>query len=135
MPLVTWDASYSVNVATCDEDHKKLFAVVNTLHEAMVDGKGFQLLPQIATQLVDYTNLHFSREESLLEKTNFPGLNQHRAQHRRFVKKVEQFRQDLEAGRTVRSVLVLNYLKDWLTYHTKHIDRQYSAHLNKNGVF
>ena len=35
MALVTWDESYSVRVAKCDEDHKKLFVLLNSVHEAM----------------------------------------------------------------------------------------------------
>ncbi len=40
MPLVKWDPSFSVKVTVCDDHHKKLFAIINTLHEAMLAGQG-----------------------------------------------------------------------------------------------
>src|SRR5271157_2886782 len=40
MALVTWDQSYSVSVKKLDEQHQKLFSLLNTLHEAMRQGKG-----------------------------------------------------------------------------------------------
>jgi len=40
MALVTWDQSYSVSVRRMDEQHQKLFALINALHDAMRQGKG-----------------------------------------------------------------------------------------------
>ena len=135
MPLVTWDESYSVKVEKCDEDHKKLFALINALHDAMSVGRGAQVVQKVVDELANYTRFHFSREESLLEKTHYPALVPHQAQHRIFVQQVEQFRQDLKAGAVGESVVVASFLKDWLTNHIKQTDRQYSMHLNDNGIF
>jgi len=135
MPLVTWDASYSVKVDKCDEDHKKMISLINALHDAMLAGKGAQVIQQIVGELDDYASFHFAREESLLEKTHYPALGPHRAQHREFVKKMEQFQRDLEGATIGESVLVADFLKDWWTNHIMQTDRQYSAHLNDNGVF
>jgi len=135
VPLVTWDESYSVGVEKCDEDHKKLFSLINTLHDAMLIGKGAYVIQRVVNELADYTQYHFSREESLLEKTHYGELGSHRAQHLEFVKQVEQFRQDLKAGAIGESVFVADFLKDWLTDHIKQSDQQYSIHLNDSGIF
>lgn len=134
MSLVTWDESYSVRVAKCDEDHKKLFALMNTLYDAMLAGKGAQVVGKVVQELVDYTKLHFSAEESLMEKTSYPALDTHRAQHREFVNRVEQFQQDLAAGKTVEPRFVANYVMVWWTKHIRQTDQQYSAHLNAKDI-
>ena len=134
MALVTWDPSYSVKVGRCDEDHKKLFALINSLHEAMLSGKGGEKVHVVVKELSDYTKFHFSAEEGLLQKTNYPGLEGHRAQHHEFVGKVENFRADLKAGKGGNPVVVLEFLKNWLTSHIKQTDQKYSSHLNTNGV-
>jgi len=134
MALVTWDQSYSVNVSKCDQDHKKLFSLLNALHEAMKSGKGSQVLQQVVKDLADYTKYHFSQEELLLRQTNYPNLIPHQAQHQTFVKKVEQFQSDLKAGNLAQSITVTEFLRDWLANHIKQTDRQYSAHLNANGI-
>jgi len=135
MPLVTWDESYSVKVEKCDEDHKKLFALINALHDAMSVGKGAQIVQKVVDELANYTRFHFSREEALLQKAHYPALAPHQAQHRVFVQQVEQFQQDLKAGAVGESVIVASFLKDWLTNHIKQTDRQYSMHLNDSGIF
>lgn len=134
MALVKWDPSYSVKVIRCDEDHKKLFALINALHDAMLAGKGGEKAQQVVKELTDYTKFHFSGEEALLEKAKYPALAGHRAQHKEFVAKVEQFQADLKSGKGGNTVAVLEFLKDWLTRHIKQTDQKYSAHLNAAGV-
>ena len=134
MALVSWDQSYSVKVAKCDEDHKKLFALLNALHDAMKAGKASHAIEQTVKDLADYTKYHFSREEMLLRQTDYPELAAHQAQHQNFVKKVEDFQAELKAGDHSQSISVADFIKDWLVNHIQQTDRQYSAHLNANGI-
>ena len=134
MALVTWDQSYSVKVKQCDEEHQKLFHLMNALHEAMRVGKGRTVLQQIVAELSDYTKTHFRAEEALLEQTRYPALAGHRLEHQKFVARVAEFQKDLNAGMGGNSVAVLEFLKDWLVKHIKKVDQSYSAHLNANGV-
>ncbi len=134
MALFVWDNSYSVKVQQCDNDHKKLFSLINDLNDAMMTGKGAQIIQRVIRQLADYTKYHFSAEEALLVRTKYAGLEMHRAQHREFVSKVEQFESDLKAGAIGQSVAVTAFLKDWLVNHIQQTDRQYSTHLNANGI-
>ncbi len=39
MSFGTWNASHSVKVASCDEDHKKMSVLINSLHHAMSIGR------------------------------------------------------------------------------------------------
>lgn len=134
MALVTWDQSYSVKVKRCDDDHRKLFDLMNALYEAMRVGKGRSVVGQIAGELSDYTQTHFKAEEAFMERANYPGLAGHRVEHHRFVGRVAEFQRELDAGAGANSVAVLEFLKDWLVKHIKKIDQSYSAHLNANGI-
>jgi hemerythrin len=134
MPLVTWDQSYSVKVSRCDNDHKKLFALINSLHDAMSTGKGAEAVQKVVKELSDYTKFHFSAEEALLEKTKYAALSGHRMLHQEFIRKVDEFKDGLAKGQSGQSIFVLNFLKDWLAKHIKETDKKYSDHLNANGV-
>jgi hemerythrin len=134
MPLVTWDESYSVSVQKLDEQHQKLFSLINTLHDAMRQGKGQAIVQDTVRELAAYTLSHFRAEEELLRRANYPALAEHQAEHRKYVDQVNQFSQDLAAGRNTSSIKVLQFLKDWLAEHIRRTDRSYSAHLNAHGV-
>jgi len=58
----------------------------------------------------------------------------HRAQHQDFIKRIDQFQKDLAGGKAGNPIRVLEFLKGWLARHIKHVDQQYSEHLNANGV-
>ena len=112
MALVTWDASYSVNVKSCDAEHQKLFDLINALHEAMSVGKGRTIITGVVRELEKYTQTHFLAEEALMQRAQYPTLNDHRLEHQKFVAQVKQFREDLEAGGVGDSIAVLLFLKD-----------------------
>jgi hemerythrin len=131
---VTWDASYSVNIKSCDAEHQRLFYLINTLHEAMKSGQGHTLIDEIVHELESYTQTHFHAEEAMLQRAQYPNLDDHRLQHQKFVAQVKQFRDDLDARGRVNSITVLTFLRDWLANHIKQTDKGYSEHLNSQGI-
>jgi len=89
MALVTWDQSYSVSVRRMDEQHQKLFALINALHDAMRQGKGQAAVQDTVCELATYTVTHFRAEGELLRKSNYPGLVARDMEHRKYVAKVK----------------------------------------------
>ena len=134
MPLVTWDKSYSVSVQKFDQQHQKLFDLLNKLYEAMKKGHGQEIVQYTVRELSTYTLTHFRAEEEVLRKTNYPGLAAHQAEHQKFVAQVSQFAEQLKAGKVTSSITVLTFLKDWLAKHIQQTDRSYAAYLNSQGV-
>jgi hemerythrin-like metal-binding protein len=128
-----WNESYSVNVSRCDEQHKKLFSLLNGLHQAMSVGSSRSIIAPVIQELHAYAKTHFQTEETLMEKTSYPDLAKHRAQHLSFVAKVEQFEANLNEGAVV-SIEVADFVRDWLVNHIKKTDRLYGPHLNGKGI-
>jgi hemerythrin-like metal-binding protein len=134
MPLIAWDQSYSVGVRRCDEEHQKLFSLLNGLHSAMSVGKGSSVIVPIVTELENYTKNHFSGEEALMERTKYPALAPHRSQHQKFVSQVAEFRSSLQKGQPVNTVDVLDFIRSWLSDHIRKTDQAYGPHLNTCGI-
>jgi len=134
MALITWDQSYSVKVGQLDEDHQKLFSLVNTLHDAMHEGRGNSVIQNIVEELVNYTHTHFQREEALMQQTKFTGLEAHRLEHQKLIAQVGEYKTALDSGNRVNTIAVLEFLREWLTRHIHRMDKGYSAHLNGKGI-
>ena len=66
MPLFNWSAQYETGILLVDTQHKKLVDAINTLHDAMKEGKGKEKIESTLNFLVEYTVLHFSAEEKLM---------------------------------------------------------------------
>ena len=67
MPICTWNSEYSVGIDQIDKQHQKLVLLINTLFDAMKEGKGKERQGHILNELVQYTDYHFKCEEELFE--------------------------------------------------------------------
>jgi|ERR1035438_3708456 hemerythrin len=134
MALFTWNHSYSVKVAMCDQQHKKLFEIINELADAMRMGQGHEVVAKSVGDLLTYTQTHFQQEEALMKKANYPQLAPHQEMHRKFVAEVEALHNQAKQGKAANSIQVLNLLRDWLVNHIMKVDKQYSEPLNAAGI-
>ena len=134
MALITWNDSFSVNVAEIDKQHQSLVQMMNELHDAMRQGKGKNVEGQIIAELVRYTVTHFNKEEKYFDQFGYPEKESHKKEHTYFVKKVSDFKNGFDEGRLGLSVQVMNFLSDWLQKHIKGTDKKYSHFFNEKGL-
>jgi hemerythrin len=135
MAFINWNESYSVHIKQLDEQHKKLFQIVNALYDAMKNGKGNDVLAGVFDELINYTKLHFSTEENLLKIHNYPNLTAHKMEHERLVNQVLDLQKQFMDGGAALSIKVSNFLKEWLMNHIKKSDIAYSKYLKqKNAI-
>jgi hemerythrin len=133
MPLFTWNDTYSVSVKSMDDQHKKLFNLINQLHDAMSAGKGKAIVGTVLDEMLDYTRTHFTAEEKVLEKVAYPGLPEQKKQHKIYVDKIIEMQQKLQGGSLTVSMEASQFLRDWLTNHIMVIDKKYASYLTEKG--
>jgi hemerythrin len=134
MALIQWNAALSVNIAEIDAQHQRLVAMINELNDAMVQGRGKDVIGKIISGLATYTATHFATEERHLDRHGYPDSAAHKQEHRIFTTKVGEFKQGFDEGRLGLSVSVMNFLGDWLRSHIKGSDMNYSPFLNNKGL-
>jgi hemerythrin-like metal-binding protein len=132
--LVHWSTEFSVEVSSLDDQHRVLFDLINRLHEAMLDGNGEQAAPSILKRLLDYTRDHFSAEEALMVRTNYPDFSDHKAVHEKLTAELVVMCGEFERGETHLSTKLLGFLRNWLRVHILHMDKQYAKHMNAAGI-
>ena len=132
--LFEWDQKYSVNVREIDQQHMKLFELINELHEAMRVGQGREVMSQTLQGLVDYTKYHFSTEERYMTLYGYPEYANHKSEHRVFVDKVLEFQREFESGSLLLSLEVMDFLKNWLSRHILVNDKKYAPLFNDKGL-
>ena len=134
MPLMTWNNSFSVGIDEMDIQHKKLFNLTNKLFEAMQSGKGKEILHGVLSELASYTRVHFEAEEQLMQKHNFPGLDEHKALHRQLLTKASDFINKFNSGDVRLSISLCDFLQDWLKIHISEQDKQYGKHIASQPI-
>ncbi len=133
-PTFRWTEEYSVNVVFLDQQHERLFTIVNELNQALADGEGGNVIEQVLQKLDDYVVRHFADEEAVLAKYQFPGIATHRAEHDEFNRSMAKFLADHRAGKQGVSVSLMLFLQSWLKKHILIDDKAYSSFLSAQGV-
>lgn len=132
--LIHWNDAMSVNVGVIDDQHKQLIAMINQLNDAMLLGKGNEVLGKIISSLVAYTVTHFKLEETYFAQFKYPGTQEHMEEHASFVKKAMQLKEDFEKKKLSITIDVMDFLSDWLKNHIMGTDKKYSGFFNANGL-
>lgn len=133
MPFFNWSDKLSVGVKAADYDHKKLIDLLNRLYEGMKSGQGREVIGKVLEDLINYTKFHFAREDEYFARTGYPA-EEHKKEHRELVKQAEELQSRYKNGEPALSIETLDFLKNWLTIHIQGTDKQYSSHLNANGI-
>jgi hemerythrin-like metal-binding protein len=115
-------------VKDMDDQHRRLFALINQLADAIAEGRGnLELLPVI-DGLAQYAVQHFKEEEAMLRRCSFPDFDAHCKIHRHFEETVTKARQDFAAGRGMIGSELVSFLSDWLVKHIGGQDKRYTKY-------
>lgn len=131
MSLFQWKDDYLVGQSEIDYQHKRLFQLADQLHTAMAGGKGKDALAKTLAELIDYTKRHFAAEEKLMQQSSYPEYIQHKAAHDKLTAQVVQFQTEFVAGKSVVTIQLLQFLKDWLQHHIGKTDRKIAVYLSQ----
>jgi hemerythrin len=122
MVVFEWKDSYRTGNATVDAQHQGLFRMVNELHDAIVAGKGKEVLTPTLTKLVKYTVEHFSTEEKLMAAAGYPATPDHHRLHEELTRQVKELAEKYASGKLVLATTLSGFLANWLSHHIQESD-------------
>ena len=129
--LVRWTPDMSVGAPQLDEDHRRLFNLINLL-AANGDRHDRSMIETVIEELSWYTESHFSREEEYMRDIRFPNLDDHVKKHRHLADQVSTLRTRFHNGLPGKlSNDIIDFLSSWLSSHILEDDRQYSLFHNR----
>jgi len=117
MALLDWDNSFCVGVEEIDEQHAKLLDLINQLHDAMMCGKENTVLKSVLSNVADYTEYHFTCEESLMDKSDYPESIAHKAAHKALKAKLLLLQAEYLEHKPGANMRVMDFLQNWLLDH------------------
>jgi len=130
-PRILWTPEMSVGHDQLDADHQVLIELINRLSAGDSDDDRTSI-EFVIDELVQYTLMHFAREEALLEEIGYPELAEHRAAHAALAGRVEALRTRFCNGLSGRlGDDILDFLGNWLRDHILREDRGYAALLKE----
>lgn len=128
-----WSESFSVGLQEIDEQHKILIALINRLYsEAILNKADKSTISSILDELIQYTIVHFSVEESLFRIFDYSEGDAHQNQHEQFKKSIINFQRKFEDGAQI-DVELMSFLRKWLKDHIMINDKKYTSFFLEKG--
>ena len=128
---IAWSKDYELGNEFVDSQHKRLFELVCNLGKSCLEGEDVATLSETLDFLLQYTVQHFSDEESLQLKYNFPEYEHHKKLHEEFEATVgEKVLEFKEKGSTKDlSDTVNDFVVTWLLNHILKEDMKIGAYI------
>jgi hemerythrin len=129
--FVEWDNNYSIGIPLVDNQHKRLIDVTNKLFMGCLRGdeEARRFFLKTIHEGVDYVKYHFTTEEKIMERINYPNLAVHRGQHQDFVRELVAEVQSFQGGKRFVPNMMVRYLRDWILTHIAVSDKQIGSYL------
>ncbi len=134
MEYVRWDDSMSVNIELIDNQHINLIMMINKLHRSLIIGQGNAAVGPVLTGLVDYVKIHFSTEEKLMKKYNYPEYDIQKQEHVQLILKLKDFLKKYKERSPLLAREILIFLGEWVRIHIKEEDAKFKPFFHKHGV-
>ncbi len=132
MRFEDWRPDFSVGVHSLDTDHKLLISLMRQLEGAFAvdDEQQYVTVLSILNALLDYTDYHFTREESMMAAVRFPGLVAHRAAHHAIIGNLLKVRDSFESDPAgTDRAMFQKFLIEAFHHHLVEIDKEYEPYM------
>lgn len=128
-----WNKKYEIGIPVIDAQHKRLFAMVEELTDALQKGIRGKDITKMLAALDQYKTRHFQLEEKHMQESNYPGLAEQQRAHQYFNRRFAQFKDQLsEKGLGPEIVREMKQeLQDWLTDHVTGLDLEFGEYHRK----
>lgn len=131
---LTWNHTCTIGVRAMDDQHAILMETLNDLRLALMQGGSRDQVSEGLNRLIDFTRLHFSSEERLLEQSGYPGVVEHRRAHQQLLSQIEEAAHLTQVHDELHTRSLLVFLHDWYLGHVENLDCQYGTWLNEHGI-
>lgn len=132
---IEWKKEYSVNIKVFDDQHVKLFGLINELYNAINTKQIKQEIEKTLNGLMDYGKYHLSLEEEYFDKYGYPGSKEHKEKHRWYIKKISAYQKKYTNKEIELTFALADFLEDWWIGHVNGVDKKYSEFFNDKGIY
>lgn len=129
--MITFTKDMEVGVDKIDSQHKELIERLNAVIAMGVGAVSKAETDKTFNMLNTYVAKHFSEEEELQRKSNFPKYEWHKEQHKAYIKGLEDLKKEYDTnGHSAKFTLDLNNsIIRWIVRHIKSADIELGAYL------
>ncbi len=125
--------TFNIGTEDMQVEHRSQFAMVDTLCDALRQGRDQSEIVDILDQVIDYTHVHFMAEQLLMRLHEYPQSQDHCREHARVLEQLQALREDVQAGTVTNALDVIETIRNGLRAHIGESDLALSNFLGARG--
>ncbi len=134
-----WSEKLAVGIKSIDSQHKELFKRINNLVAAIKEHRCKSEIDGTLKFLDDYARVHFAEEERHMRETAYPGIEEQREQHRKYLEALAELKAEASLPRIRGSSYDLSattnqVVVDWIVDHIIKVDMKFGEYLRKRDT-
>ena len=131
---LVWEDKYSVGVVEIDNQHKKIFDIINKLLDLISTNAAKESLGGVIESLVAYKTEHFATEEKYFKEFNYEDAEEHVKEHNKFNEKLSEMKSKYPELTIEFAFELIDFLEDWLIIHLMTADQKYRECFKSHGL-
>jgi len=130
--IAEWWEDLATGNTTIDNQHKELFRRINSLLAACEERKGRDEVGNLLLFLKNYVKTHFTDEEALQLRYNYPHFIEHRDEHDAFIQNLLLVEEQFNSEGTSLLVIVNagKMALQWVQNHIYQSDKKMAEFVN-----
>ena len=132
MALAQWTQELETGVAKVDEQHKELIRMVNSLHDALSQGKAKEHIEEAFDFMAHYVVEHFQMEERMMTEHNYVGFPAHKHAHNYFIHDFSALTSKYHENpnSSFMAIQLQKAILEWLLNHIMKVDKEMAKAIN-----
>ncbi len=114
-PVIEWTKKLAVGIEEMDTDHRIMIALYGNIVAAEKAGDA-DTIARLLRELYIHTEVHFGRENVLMERHAYPLRGPHQAEHRRLLEELACEIEDWRDG-DISPLSLATFMHSWLLNH------------------
>ena len=121
------EAKHSLKYEKMDKLHMEFLEIYNS-----VDLNSKDSISAKAIELLEHTKVHFSEEEKLMDRYDYPRSREHKDEHNKVLSELRFFIDKSHSifGMNILKSYYIEKLPHWFDYHLASMDSDLAAHIN-----
>ena len=119
MEFIRWCGLLVIGHPVIDEQHQKLFSIINEFHNQLETGESKHLAVDTLNRLIKFAQKHFAAEEAISKQFGFPDekLTQHKKIHEQLIFDIFELHQEITSSTSIDLRSISSFLTEWIILH------------------
>ena len=127
----SWNSTYMLDIEIIDTQHMKFFLLFDKIQMLNKNPDSYSEISEVLNELEKYTHYHFNTEEALMRRAQTTDYDQHIAQHKVFIEKINDFKIAFNYQNSILLEQMITFFRKWFLMHISEIDRKYIEPVKK----